>query len=151
MSNKMSAEEFKSRYPVNLPTHSGGWPSGFEYPNRQLKMRNHRVYAYDQWWDSKGELNRYEQLLLLERSGNISSLSPKMEFVLVDQDKTNRISKSSWRPDFYYREKGQTVVEDFKAKPSKTALYQLKVKLFKVRYPHIIVRESFKDGSVVEV
>lgn len=87
---------------------------------------------------SKKEANRYSELRLLERAGEIRDLVLQPEFVLVDGF-TDRKGKKH-RPikyigDFQYRDDRGMVVEDTKG--FRTEVYKLKKKLFMKHYPGI--------------
>ena len=74
---------------------------------------------------SKGEANRYSQLKLLERLGDISDLSLQPSFPLVVND--HKIC--TYKADFKYIEDGQEIIEDFKGydtRDSKMKRYLLK-------------------------
>lgn len=93
-------------------------------------------------FDSKGEAERYDELLLLLKAGEITNLQLQKAYVLQEGYTTiegERIQAITYKVDFYYRENGKEVVEDFKGKATRT--YMDKVKLFKARYPWIEFRE----------
>lgn len=76
-------------------------------------------------FDSKREANRYAELKLLERAGEISDLKLQVPFELIPKQPGERAVK--YIADFVYTEDGQTVVEDTKG--VKTPVYILKRKL----------------------
>ena len=68
-------------------------------------------------FDSKKEANRYCELKLLERCGEITDLELQKEFELIpaqriDGKVVERAVK--YKADFVYKENGKTVVEDVK-------------------------------------
>lgn len=63
-------------------------------------------------FDSKGELSRFRELLILQKSGEITSLERQKEFILIP--KSDKFRKVSYIADFIYIENGELVVEDFK-------------------------------------
>jgi len=89
-------------------------------------------------FDSKKEAFRYRELMLLVAVGKISNLSLQPEFVLQDsfryENKTIKAIK--YRSDFRYTDyQGMDTVEDVKGK--KTAVYEIKRKMFLKRYPEL--------------
>lgn len=72
---------------------------------------------------SKREANRYEELLLLQKAGEISDLKCQVPFEMV----INGIKVCKYIADFTYQYKGQYMVED--AKGYRTDVYKLKKKL----------------------
>lgn len=83
---------------------------------------------------SKDESERYLQLKLLEKAGEIHSLSLQPKIPL-DVD---GVHVANYFGDFSYTKKGETTmtVEEFKG--FKTAVYKLKIKLAKALYGHKI-------------
>ena len=86
-------------------------------------------------FDSKGELRRWHELLLLEKAGEIRRLERQPEFAFNEGDKA--IFK--YRADFAYFEGQTRIIEDFKG--FKTREYKLKKKLVEARF-HISIRET---------
>ena len=98
------------------------------------KYRNIKTNGYD----SKKESIRARELSLLEKAGVISYLQEQVKFELVPkQDKERSVV---YVADFVYREGDKAIVEDVKG--IKTQVYIIKRKLFKLRYPNYIFRES---------
>ena len=91
-------------------------------------------------FDSKGEYQRYHELLVLQNAGAIQNLSRQPRFVLQPAFKRHgkTIRKIEYVADFTYSENGKQVVEDFKG--FKTAVFCLKEKLFQYQYPDIELR-----------
>lgn len=92
-------------------------------------------------FDSKKEANRYCELKLLERAGQIQNLQRQVPFVLIP--KQVRDGKVIERPvvykaDFVYTENGQEVVEDVKGVYTKE--YRIKKKLMLWQFG-IVVKE----------
>ena len=91
-------------------------------------------------FDSKVESERYSELKLLERAGQISKLVVQPEFEIIPKQKDERPAK--YRADFMYLEKGKIIVEDVKSEITRIKPdYVLRKKLFKLNYPDIIFRE----------
>lgn len=81
-------------------------------------------------FDSKKEANRYLELKLLLRAGQIKNLELQKEYTLipalkVDGKLAERACK--YKADFVYEENGETVVEDTKG--YRTPEYKIKRKL----------------------
>lgn len=107
-------------------------------------------------FDSRKEARRYNELLLIERSGAIQDLQRQVPFELIPaqyeeiptgelykrgklkgQPKTKRvcIEKSVvYNADFVYYENGKKVVEDTKSEATKTKDYIIKRKLMLYLY-----------------
>lgn len=86
---------------------------------------------------SKKEANRYFELKVLHRIGEISDLIIQPKFPLV----VNGTKICTYVADFSYREKsGRLVVEDVKSKPTMTPAYRIKAKLL-LAIEGITVRE----------
>ena len=88
-------------------------------------------------FDSAKEANRYAELRLLEKAGQIFNLQRQVPFVLIP--KQVRDGKTVERPvvykaDFTYTENGEEVVEDVKSPATKTKEYILKRKLLLWQY-----------------
>lgn len=83
-------------------------------------------------FDSKRESERYSELRLLEKAGDIEELilQPLFELQPDFKYKGQTIRKVTYRADFQYREKstGLTVVEDVKGMETKE--FKLKKKFF---------------------
>lgn len=99
------------------------------------KYRNIKVIVDGIPFDSRKEANRYCELKLLQRAGQIQNLVLQKEFELlpkqeVDGKVVERAVK--YRADFTYEENGKTVVEDTKG--FRTPEYILKRKLMLYRY-----------------
>ena len=74
---------------------------------------------------SKKEAQRYAELKLLQRSGQIRMLNMQVPFILIEKSKYGRAIK--YIADFVYVENNQTIVEDTKG--FKTPVYRLKKRL----------------------
>lgn len=92
-------------------------------------------------FDSKAEMRRYQELLLLQRSRQIRGLELQPEFVLVDPftSRGRKYRGIRYRWDFRYLEDGCVVVEDVKGHA--TEAYKLKRQLFARQFPDIDFRE----------
>lgn len=93
------------------------------------------------WFDSKREANRYAELLLLSRSGQITSLQRQVKFELIPAQKDEKgkcLERAvSYIADFVYKDKqGNTVVEDVKGYKQGGAysVFTIKRKLMLYKY-----------------
>lgn len=111
------------------------------------KYSNKKITVNGITFDSKREYNRFCELVLLERAGQIQNLQMQVEFELiptqreilpgVDGNGNRKLGKVIERPckykaDFVYTENGKTVVEDTKG--YRTTDYIIKRKLLLWRY-----------------
>ena len=102
-------------------------------------MRRHKYHAKKTTidgitFDSQKEANRYAELKLLERAGEIKHLQLQVPFTLQE---AFTLHGKKYRPityiaDFVYEQDGRTIVEDTKG--MRTQVYQLKKKLFLAKY-----------------
>jgi hypothetical protein len=108
-----------------------------KYQAKKVEIDGHR-------FDSKREAHRYQELKLLEKAGEISSLEvhPRIEilpaFAMANGEKVRRMD---YIPDFRYRRDGQVIIEDVKGVA--TEGWRLKWKLLKYRCrgdPHVELR-----------
>lgn len=84
-------------------------------------------------FDSKKEAERYEQLLLLERVGQITGLELHPRYALYALAQDGTVTKvADYIPDFRYVENGRTVVEDVKG--VRTPVYRLKKRWMLAQY-----------------
>ena len=108
------------------------------------KYGNKRVFRCGQWFDSKHEADRYWELSLLQRAGEISNLETQVAFELIPTQREpdiigvrggvkqgKAIEKScTYYADFVYIDKnGRKVVEDAKSPATRTEAYRIKKKL----------------------
>lgn len=98
---------------------------------------------------SKLEADRYSQLLLLEKAGEISDLKLQVEFQInqgwKDPETGQKVKSRFYVADFMYVDKDQRriIVEDTKG--VETAEFRLKWDLVKTLYPHIDFRKVTRD------
>lgn len=126
------------------------------------KYGSRKVISKGYVFDSRKEVRRYNELLLLERAGVIQDLQRQVPFELIPaqyeeiptgefykrgklkgQPKTKRvcIEKSVvYNADFVYYENGKMVVEDTKSEATKTKDYILKRKML-LYFKGIKIRE----------
>ena len=101
------------------------------------KYRNKKVIVDGKEFDSNKEGNRYKELRLLERAGEISNLELQPRFLLQDKFKKNgkTYRKIEYVADFKYIENGKTIVEDVKG--MQTDVFKIKHKIFEKVYPDL--------------
>lgn len=103
-------------------------------------------------YDSTGEGKRYQELLLLEKTGRIYNLRRQPKFELWLGETPDRFTVCSYVADFAYNETGRGyVVEDFKGKPE--PLFLLKAKMFFWLYcnSQCFFRISRRNGVVIDI
>lgn len=88
------------------------------------------------WFASKKERDRYQQLKLLERAGEIQNIELQPSFVLS----VNNTKVATYKADFAYDEikSAQRIIEDVKG--VRTPVYRMKKKFVEAQYG-IEVRE----------
>ena len=112
------------------------------------KYNNRKVTIDGHTFASTLEANRYCQLKLLQRAGEISDLQLQVPFTLQESFKKNGKTYKAIKyvADFVYTEKGKTIVEDTKSVATETQVFKIKQKLFEKRYADlelkIITRED---------
>jgi hypothetical protein len=117
---------------------------------RGSKFGNIRTEYDGHVFDSLWERDVYVTLKMRQMAGEISGLEVHKEFVILDgfRDKQKKWHEPVvYEADFSYVEKGQPVVAD--AKGVRTAVFNLKYKMFLTRYPHMrfeIVMKPRKRG-----
>ena len=107
-----------------------------------MKYGNRKVSVNGIKFDSMREANRYVELSLLQRAGEISDLRLQVPFELVPKQKDSKgrvIREIRYIADFVYIEKGKCIVED--AKGVRTKEYALKKKLMKY-FHNIEIKET---------
>lgn len=108
------------------------------------KYHNHKVRRDGLTFDSKKEHKRYNELLLLEQSGEIKNLRRQVKFVLIPTQREPEIigprggvkkgklleHECSYIADFVYGENGKMVVEDAKGMHTKDYIIKRKLMLY---------------------
>ena len=97
------------------------------------KYRNKKVQVDMYVFDSIRESQRYKELKLLEKVGEISNLELQPRFLLQDSFKKNgkTYRKIEYIADFQYIENGKAIVEDVKG--MQTDVFKLKHKRFGIK------------------
>ena len=81
-------------------------------------------------FDSKREASRFDELMLMLKSGLISELKLQHDFTLQEAYTTpegERVRAIRYKADFTYWQSGEFVIEDVKSKATKTKVYAVKV------------------------
>lgn len=104
------------------------------------KYRNKKIQVDMYVFDSIRESQRYKELKLLERAGEIKELKLQPRFLLQDSFRKNgrTYRKIEYVADFQYIENGKTIVEDVKG--IQTDVFKLKHKIFEKVYPDLELR-----------
>jgi hypothetical protein len=88
-------------------------------------------------FDSRKEAARYDELMLLLRSGQIHELKLQPQFTLQEAYTTPegaRVRAIRYQADFAYNTGNGLVVEDVKSKATKTRVYAMKKKLMHEKF-----------------
>ena len=104
---------------------------------KMRKYRNQKISMGDHTFDSKKEMNRFLELSLLQKAGEIKDLRCQVKFVLIPAQRDPLTGKllereCAYVADFVYQEDGRNVVEDTKG--FRTKDYIIKRKLMLQRY-----------------
>ena len=98
------------------------------------KYNSKKTVVDGQKFDSKKEARRYQELLLLEKAGEIKNLSRQVKFVLIpsQRDENGKVveRECSYKADFTYEEGIKTVVEDVKGFRTKEYIIKRKLMLY---------------------
>jgi hypothetical protein len=96
---------------------------------RRNKYGARKTTYGDRVFDSAGEARRAAELSLLQRAGQIANLKFQPSYPLV----VNGVHVCTIVPDFEYDDlrTGEHIVEDWKSKATKTAVFSIKSKLAK--------------------
>jgi len=95
------------------------------------KFGNTKVVVDGIKFDSKKEANRFGNLKLLQKAGEISDLKLQVKMEIMVKEK----KIATYIADFTYTERGQYVVEDVKSDfTRKNPVYRLKKKLIEAIY-----------------
>lgn len=100
------------------------------------KYKNKKITVNGVRFDSIKEANRYCDLLIMQRAGEISGLKLQVPFTLLDsyvREDGKKIRGITYIADFiYYDKDGKLHVEDVKG--YKNEVYKLKKKIFEKLY-----------------
>ena len=92
-------------------------------------------------FDSKKEYQRWCELKLMEKAGQIKDLKRQVKYEILPKYELNgkKIRGISYVADFVYEKNGSKIVEDCKG--FKTPVYKIKKKMFEYKY-QIELKES---------
>lgn len=99
---------------------------------KQNKYHAKKVTVDGITYDSELEYQRYCELKLLEKAGEIKNLQYHKRYVLIEKNENGR--EIAYEADFVYEKDGNIIVEDTKSEPTKTRLYALKKRLMLEKY-----------------
>lgn len=124
---------------------------------RYRKYNNKKIEVDGMTFDSKKEANRYKELSLLQKAGEISGLQTQVRYVLIpsqrevsDEVYTRGENKGKYKPgkllerectyvaDFVYYKDGKVIVEDTKGFRTKEYIIKRKLMLY---VHHIQIKE----------
>ena len=101
------------------------------------KYGNKKTIIDGKVFDSKKEAQRYTELLLLQRAGQISNLELQKEYILIPAQRESDVKGAKvieravkYKADFVYRENGREVVEDTKGVRTKEYIIKRKLMLW---------------------
>jgi hypothetical protein len=111
-----------------------------ERRKRTNKYRNRKTLIKGILFDSEREGLRYLELLSREKAGEIHDLKLQEAFEIQPAFKKDgkRYRAIYYISDFSYTENGRRVIEDVKG--FKTAVFQLKRKMFEYKYPDLTLK-----------
>lgn len=105
----------------------------------QNKYKNRKVTIDGITFDSQKEANRYAELKLLQRAGQIQGLQRQVKYILIppqrEPDTAGKKGKliereCAYIADFVYIQNGATVVEDTKGVKTKEYIIKRKLMLY---------------------
>lgn len=105
----------------------------YHVSNKEKRTKDGILFA------SKSEMQRYNELKMLEKIGKISELELQPRFLLIPKLKKGDRA-TYYVADFAYTRDGERIVEDVKG--FKTQVYKLKIKLLLWKYPDINFLET---------
>lgn len=97
------------------------------------KYKNRKITVNGETFDSQREYNRYRELVLLERVGQVYDLKRQVKFKLIPSQIVNGkvVERScTYVADFVYTDDGKTVVEDTKGFRTKDYIIKRKLMLY---------------------
>lgn len=114
---------------------------------KKTKYSNKKCVFNDIKFDSKLEMERYKELILLSTGGAINELQLQKPFILQDKFKRNGkgIRAIKYLADFFYFDEKlkKYVCEDTKG--FETEVFKIKKKIFLSKYPDIVFFQNSKN------
>ena len=119
-------------------------------PLKKPKYNNVKITVNGIKFASKGEANRYCNLMLLVRGKVIKDLELQPKFLLQSSFKKNGKTHRAinYIADFKYIENEKIVIEDFKG--METEVFKIKRKLFEYNYPDLELRIVRWDDDTLD-
>jgi hypothetical protein len=115
-------------------------------PEKRAKYNNIKVKLDGYLFDSQAEANRYCELKLLIRSGDVTKIEVHPKFLLQEGyvKDGRRVRPIYYEADFRvtYAD-GHIEIEDVKSTATRTKTYMMKRKMFEKRYPDITIKEVY--------
>ena len=131
----MSAQQYRELMGVSKPVQV----------QKQNKYHAQKTEVDGVKFDSKKESKDWQQLCMLEASGDISNLRRQVPFVLQEGYTNNqgkKIRPIIYNADFVYEKDGKIYVQDTKSPATRTPVYKIKKKLFEAKFKDYIFLES---------
>lgn len=115
---------------LHIPTKRGN-----KFNAKSIIVDGHR-------FDSKAEANRFQELRILERIGEIRALTAHPKYPLTADGE--HVCSYTLDSSYFDVKLGKHVVEDVKSKATKTDTYKIKRRLFEINYSDIVFREVLR-------
>ena len=97
-----------------------------ERPAKKPRYRNRKTEVDGVIFDSKKEAKRWNDLKIMQKKGEISALERQPKYSIEH----NGVKICKVRPDFFYLQNGEAVIEDVKSPATrKDPVYRIKFKL----------------------
>ena len=98
-----------------------------------MKYKSQKVTVNGITFDSKKEYNRWCELALLQKAGQVTDLQRQVKYELIPSQRIDgKVAERActYVADFVYRENGKTVVEDTKGFKTKDYIIKRKLMLW---------------------
>ena len=100
---------------------------------KRRKDRNRKIVVDGETFDSQKEANRWQELKLMQKAGEIADLKRQVPYVLIPAQKNERgrviERECKYVADFTYTRFGDTIVEDTKGMRTKEYIIKRKLML----------------------
>lgn len=134
LASKLTKEDIKTSYRGNQT-------------QKTTKYHSRKVEKYNRTWDSQKELCEYERLLLLQKAGEITSITCQPVIELQPHFKYGAKMERAIKyiPDFLvvYADGRKEFIDVKASRDFKTEVYRIKRKLLLYKYPNIVFREVY--------